>query len=234
MRQRGHGQYIRPSERHRNTEHVYGWRSVDPGDRDISHCTSRCDSRGISDANDYYEHCRSAYQELIQMQKFWKDRQASTIVEMTLVGIPLIFILISTFDIALGMWGYDTLAYGVRETTRYATVHGQDCTTSPNSCGITVSSLAHYFGNAAIGVPSGTVNVSFVSLKDSITCNPLSSCFSNTNTFPSANANGTGDPITVTATYPFKTAIAIFWPGSAPVQFGTVTFYASSTDNIQF
>jgi Flp pilus assembly protein TadG len=168
------------------------------------------------------------------MQKLLNNQQGSTLLEMTLVGIPLIFILISTFDVALGMWGYDTLAYSVRETTRYATVHGQDCTTSPNSCGVTVGTLAHYLSNAAIGVPSGTVNVSFVSLKDSITCSPLSSCFSNNNTFPSSNANGTGDPITVTATYPFKSAIAMFWPGSAPVQFGTVTFYATSTDNIQF
>ena len=46
------------------------------------------------------------------------DRRAqrgATTIEMTLVGIPIIFLLISTFEISRGMWMYNTAATAVRE-----------------------------------------------------------------------------------------------------------------------
>ena len=52
--------------------------------------------------------------------------KGSSMVEFALVGIPLIFILISIFEISRGMWMYETVAHAVREGARYAAVHGQD------------------------------------------------------------------------------------------------------------
>ena len=46
-----------------------------------------------------------------------RGRTGSTLIEFTLVGIPLIFVLISTFEMARGMWNYQTLAYAVRAGT---------------------------------------------------------------------------------------------------------------------
>jgi Flp pilus assembly protein TadG len=47
-----------------------------------------------------------------------KERGGTSLVEFTLVGIPMIFLLISTFEVARGMWEYHTLAYAVKEGTR--------------------------------------------------------------------------------------------------------------------
>ena len=54
-------------------------------------------------------------------------RGGSSLIEFTLVGIPLIFVLLSTFEMARGMWLYHTLAYAARQGTRYAIVHGVNC-----------------------------------------------------------------------------------------------------------
>jgi Flp pilus assembly protein TadG len=60
-------------------------------------------------------------------------RRGSSTLEFTLVGIPIIFVLISTFEMARGMWNYHTIAYAVKEGTRFASVHGIDCSTAPNT-----------------------------------------------------------------------------------------------------
>jgi hypothetical protein len=56
-------------------------------------------------------------------------RRGNATIEFTLVGIPLLCVLISTFEMARGMWLYHTLAYAVKEGARYAAVRGQN---SPN------------------------------------------------------------------------------------------------------
>ena len=169
------------------------------------------------------------------MRRLLIDERGSAIVEMTLVGIPMIFVLISIFEMARGMWAYDTLAYAVRETSRYAIVHGQDCAVSPNSCSITVANLASRLVNAGVGLPSSELNATFSSLSDNVTCNPVSSCLTNNTVFPSAGGGSVGNPITVSATYRFSSAISMFWPGAGtPIVFAPVNFPASSTDYIQF
>ena len=165
----------------------------------------------------------------------FSDERGSAIVEMTLVGIPMIFILISIFEIARGMWAYDTLAYSVREASRYAIVHGQNCSVTPNSCAITVGDLTKRLRDAGVGLPPDQLNVTLKSLTDNITCNPVSTCFTSNTVFPSSNANGVGNPITISATYKFSSAISMFWPGAGkPLVFSPVTFPATSTDYIQF
>jgi hypothetical protein len=168
------------------------------------------------------------------MRKLFGNERGNATIEMTLVGIPMIFVLISTFEMARGMWAYDTLAYSVREATRYAIVHGQNCSISPNSCAITVASLAARLRGAAVGLPPDQLNVTFTSLADSVSCNPLSSCLNDPSTFPSSGGNGVGNPITISGTYRFSSAIAMFWPGSRPVSFGAVNLTSTSTDYVQF
>ena len=60
-------------------------------------------------------------------------RRGQALVEFTFVGIPMIFILISVFEMSRGMWIYHTLTYAVKEGTRVAMVHGQDCVTAAPS-----------------------------------------------------------------------------------------------------
>jgi hypothetical protein len=150
---------------------------------------------------------------------------------MTLVGIPMIFVLISVFEISRGMWIYHTLSYAVREATRYAVVHGHNCYVSPNNCPITVADVARRLENAGVGLIPAELNANI----GGISCNPLSSCFANTTAFPQANAYQQGQPVTVSATYLFRSAISMFWPGAGPgMVFAPVTFGAASTETIQF
>ena len=69
-----------------------------------------------------------------------RKRLGQSLVEFTFVGIPIIFILISVFEVSRGMWIYQTLAHSVKNGTRYASVHGINCvSTSFNSNNCTVN-----------------------------------------------------------------------------------------------
>ena len=49
-----------------------------------------------------------------------RSAKGSTLLEFTLVGIPVIFVLISTIEMARGMWMYHTLCHAVKEAARFA------------------------------------------------------------------------------------------------------------------
>jgi Flp pilus assembly protein TadG len=71
-----------------------------------------------------------------------KRERGSTLLEFVLVGIPLVFLLISTVEISRGMWHYHTLAHAVRRATRFAMVKGQGCTVGANTCVVTIARIA--------------------------------------------------------------------------------------------
>jgi Flp pilus assembly protein TadG len=175
-----------------------------------------------------------------------RERGASTI-EMTLVGIPLIFTLISIFEISRGMWMYHTMAYAVREAARYAMVHGQNCVNAPptvqNDCwvqlgatrtvgGVSFKGVAEVLRDASVGVIPAEATVTFTA-GASTTC-VLSSCVSSTSQWPPSGGNGKNDQISITMVAPFRSALAMFWPGAAAVKFGVANFSAVATERIQF
>ena len=169
------------------------------------------------------------------------NERGSTLLEFTLVGIPLLFLLISTVEMARGMWIYHTLAYAIREGTRFVAVKGQGCATTPNSCAVTVGRIAQEIRNNGVGLdPSVMTDVTFTAMSGrTVTCGTLQDCMSNTTQWPSDA--GTPDPgaaqgaeIEITAVYPFRSAIAMLWPGAGRIQFGTFYFPASSREAIQF
>jgi Flp pilus assembly protein TadG len=174
-----------------------------------------------------------------------KKRGAATL-EMTLVGIPLIFTLVSIFEISRGMWMYHTLTYAVKEGTRYAIVHGVNCVNNPpavlNSCQVSVSQVAQVIENAGVGLDPGATTLTFCapSVAAGGTCaSPctLSACQSGTNTtttWPPTTNNAVGQTIEIDIKTPFNSALAMFWPGWAPVAFTKVNLGANSTDEIQF
>src|SRR5215212_5363994 len=81
----------------------------------------------------------------------------NSLVEFTLVGIPLIFILIATFELSRGMWSYHTLAYAVKSGARYTIVHGQNCAIAPNACTVTIGQIAATIKSAGVGLPPDVV-----------------------------------------------------------------------------
>jgi Flp pilus assembly protein TadG len=171
------------------------------------------------------------------MKRRDRERGAVTI-EMTLVGIPLIFILIMTFEISRGMWMYHTLAYAVKEGVRASIVHGQNCVANPpalnNNCTRTISDAAGVIQNAGVGLDLNTTNLTFKSNGTvNATCT-LSGCAGNTAVWPPAGSNMVGTTIEIDIDTPFRSALAGFWPGTTPTSFSATTFAANSTDRIHF
>ena len=182
-------------------------------------------------------------------------------VEMTLVGIPIIFILISTFEISRGMWMYHTLAYAVKDGVRFASVHGYNCVPLTgslallNNCPTTIAGVATVIENAGVGLDPSKTELTFTpgasgaastscylgSTSGTAVSGPYGSlvgCMSLTSTWPPSDASGTlngvGKPIRIDIDTPFRSAIAMLWPGNRPVAVGAVTLWASSLDHIQF
>jgi len=169
------------------------------------------------------------------MSAYREGRKGNAMVEFTLVGIPMIFILISVFEMARGMWVYHTLAYAVKEGTRYAIVHGENCTIDPNDCEITVADVVERVRQAGTGLIPDELNLTLRSVAGDVVCNPITACLGDTSIWPpGGGANSVGQQLSIIGTYPFRSALAMFWPGSRPVAFGVVNFPASSTEEIQF
>jgi hypothetical protein len=145
-------------------------------------------------------------------------RRGSSTIEFTLVGIPMIFVLVSTFEIARGMWMYHTLAYGVKEGTRYASVHGKACATAPNNCSVTVAQVAQRISNSAAGLLPGQ----------------FTNCLANNSLWPPDPGNALGSDIQISGVYPFQSGLAMLWPGAGPgVNFTVANFPASSKETMQ-
>jgi len=164
-------------------------------------------------------------------------RGGNAMIEFVFVGIPLIFVLISIFEIARGMWLYHTLAHAVKEGARFTIVHGQNCWTAPNSCRVTVRDIVQRIQQQGTGLLPQELDIVLEAQNSKVTCSPdlvSSGCWTNTNFWPFYPGNQPGLDITINGRYPFRSAIAMFWPGTKPMQFGVFTFSASSRESIQF
>lgn len=173
-----------------------------------------------------------------------KARRGNSLIEFTLVGIPLFFILISTFEMARAMWVYHTLAYAAKEGTRFVATKGNDCAVNPNSCAVKLQDVAKKIQYAGIGLDPSQLQVRFVSLTRTIGYQSLQTTLNDATTYWPANAPGSasvdigadpGQDLEIDVTYPFQSAIAFFWPGAGQGwTFGTFTLPASSKEQIQF
>ena len=165
-----------------------------------------------------------------------KQRQrGSAMIEFTLVGIPMIFLLISIFEMSRAMWNYHTLAFAIREGTRYAVVHGSGCSTDPrNSCQATVAQVAQRIQDAGIGLDASELTLTFTSSGNTIKCT-LNTCLGTATSWPEAPKNTPGSAIAINGSLPFQSALAMFWPGAGKgITLPTVYLTAGSADIIQF
>lgn len=141
----------------------------------------------------------------------------NSLVEFTLVGIPLIFILIGTFEMARGMWLYTTVAHAVREGARYAAVHGKDCSTTPNQCDVKVADVAAVIRDAGVGLQPADFYVAMIATAPrttpTVTLTPLSALLTDSSKFLSGKEGVAGNDVIVTGVYHFHTALTAFFPG---------------------
>jgi Flp pilus assembly protein TadG len=168
--------------------------------------------------------------------------RGNALVEFTLVGIPLVFALFSIFEMARGMWIYDTVANSIREGSRFAMVKGQNCAEPPNSCAATVSQVAQRIQRLGVGLNPNEFRVTLTSLTRTVGPAILTQLLANNSYWPSAGPSAQSDPggapdqpISISGTYPFQSAIAMFWPGAGGTgPFRTLTLGANSSVRIQF
>jgi Flp pilus assembly protein TadG len=152
-------------------------------------------------------------------------------IEMTLVGIPVIFILITTFEVARAMWIYHTLAHAVKEGSRYASVHGSNCAAPPNACTVDIAQIAARIRSAGVGLIPEELQLSFTAANGVETRCLLRSCLTNTTTWPPSPANGVGSHIIISGSYPFRSPVALLWQRDAAA---VIHFPASSQERIRF
>ena len=184
-----------------------------------------------------------------------RSRRGATTVEMTLVGIPIIFILISVFEISRGMWMYHTLSYSVRNGVRMAVVHGINCFKTadvPNDCSTTIAALAAQIQNSGVGLDPSITELTFTPGDTDATpkscymgtpsASPpygsLVACSTVTTVWPpddgTGTFNGVGKRLQIDVRTPFASALGMFWPGSKPVNFALMNLGATSVDYVQF
>jgi Flp pilus assembly protein TadG len=165
-----------------------------------------------------------------------REPRGSSLIEFTLVAIPLIFVLISTVEIARGMWAYHTLANAVRGAGRYAVVHGSDCSAGENTCSVTVGQVVTSFIASGTGLPtnSSDLPLTLTSSSGSVACNPVNSCSGNATAWPPAAAATPGASITISAKYHFRSAWAMMTPGTAGSVMISPNLSATTTQAVQF
>jgi len=176
---------------------------------------------------------------------FRSRRRGQALVEFTFVGIPMIFVLISVFEISRGMWMYHTLAHAVRDGVRYATVHGYNCTNNGNTCTVTMRQVAAVIRDAAVGLDPAKTKLNFYTFPTSTTTKTQTGtqCTLDTSTNPCSATNLFPPPacntpkacqVEIDITTPFNSALAMLWPGAKPVTFTSGILGATSTDAVQF
>lgn len=183
-----------------------------------------------------------------------RHQRGSAIVEMTMIGIPLIFTLISIFEISRGMWIFHTLAYSVKDGVRFASVHGINCINNPpgvpNNCPTNIAAIANVIKDASVGLDpnktllsftanGGTATLCYMGSSSATNINPDGlgagvGCQSLTTQWPPSGSNNVGYQIKINIRTPFRSAISMLWPGARRVSFAQANLGATSTDSIQF
>jgi len=161
-------------------------------------------------------------------------RRGQSLLEFTLSAVPVIFLLLSIVEMSRAMWVYVTLAHAIKEGTRFSVVHGADCVQAKPDCQITVNQVAARIITAGMGLDSRKMNVVLQTAGATQTCAPVSSCLDVATAWPPSPDNSVGLPITISGTYPFSTAMAMFIPQSGSIKFGAMSFGATSQQEIAF
>ncbi|MGD0362671.1 MAG: TadE/TadG family type IV pilus assembly protein [Bryobacteraceae bacterium] len=161
-----------------------------------------------------------------------RNARGNALLEFTLTAIPLIFAMVSVVQMSFGMWNYHTLNEAVKITTRTAAVRGVDC--AALACAMTVGQVMQMLTTKGIGLLPGSLNATLTDANGTIACNPVSTCASVATTWPRTGGNAAGQVVSISATYPFNSAISMFVPGRGGVSFQSLTFSAVSQQVINY
>lgn len=163
-----------------------------------------------------------------------RNRRGSTVLEFTLIGIPMIFVQISIFEVARLGWTFHTLSSAVSSAARFAMVHGKNCGKAPNACAVSVADVARQLRSRGVGLVPAETDLRLISPAGTVSCR-LDQCLNDANVWPPAGGAEPGMEIEIRATYTTRSMVAMFWPGAGSVApFGVARLPASAQEVIQF
>jgi Flp pilus assembly protein TadG len=172
-----------------------------------------------------------------------KNRRGNVLLEFMLMGVPILFLTISVFEVSMMMWQYVSMDQTVQSTAQYISVHGYNCNLNTNNCTITVGNIASYIEATSPGLDPSRLNITLYTAScvsntctntSTVSCSPLNTCNSNSSTFPPLADNAVGNDIQVQASYRTYNPIVMFFPSKSTISTGDVTLGATSTQRIQF
>lgn len=176
------------------------------------------------------------------MARYRRNYRGNATIEFTLVGIPIIFGLISVVEMSRGMWIYHSLNHAVKEGVRYTVVRGVD---NPNANHATRASVCQTILQAGGGLLAQDLTLTLHSATAADYTATAATCLGDSTLWPPAGQDAQGFPIkvddnpgqaiSIQATYPFQSAIAMFWPGAGRgQQFPTFNLPADSREVMQY
>ena len=157
--------------------------------------------------------------------------RGNSVVEMSLIFLPLMFSIFSVFEVGRAMWTYHTLAAAVKKGTRVAMVHGARCAEASSSCPVTVGNLVQTIQDNGVGLDMSALELIFTAGSQTLDCAPASGCATNNTTWPPSPYNPVGLSVTISGKYGFNSVLKAMWPGQTT---GTFNLAAKSTETIQF
>ncbi|GEM_PF-702796 len=193
-----------------------------------------------------------------------RARAGNANVEFALCAIFVIFLLISIFDMARGLWIYHTLSEAVRDGTRWAIVHGDRYVdpTNPDPLtnrlpGATLGDAIQVIERAAVGIVPSQLNLTFTvaavgsggsNVLSEITCKPATAAtctavtgtcvaagnVASTSNWPPNGCAQSNLEVGITAQYPYNSMVVMFFPGMKGVQFGKYILGSSAHEAIVF
>lgn len=161
-------------------------------------------------------------------------RRGSLMLEFALVGIPTMFLTVSSIQLSMAMWQYHTLEECAATGARYVITHGTDCS---GSCGVTVGNIITKIVSSGVGLDASKLSVTLVSNSSSpngTTYSPASNYLSNSTAFPPSADGAVGDDITVTLKYTVASPLSMFFPGAAKVSSTSYALGATSRQRIVY
>jgi len=178
------------------------------------------------------------------MTKRQRQRGSQTL-EFTLLGIPLTFLLFSIANMSFAMLTLHTLQEAIEQGARFASTRGSSCSSGTNSCGVKIQQIADVIANAAAGISTSKLKVTFTPPTGgtTVTCTNLNVCVSTcasgcsgnrTLSWPDGTNNSPGQDITIAADCTLVAPMFMFWAGSTPTRISSTTFHATSRQRLMF
>lgn len=153
------------------------------------------------------------------MPRSRKRQLGTAIVEFAVAAAVPILMVVATMQICLAMWSYETLQRAVSEGTRYSSTKGPGCSYTGNSCTVSIGTITSRIASTGIALNPASLNVTLTSTAGSVSCAPITTCYTNTALWPPSTVNQ-GSAISITATYPVS---AIIIPGGGGISSSTVS-----------